>query len=322
MHTQPLSIEVLPRPETYPDGTTWLPARALTLEESWSADPGQLEVGASVTRTIRLRGEGLQGAQLPPLEPPRVEGLKFYPDQPDISDAESASGLLGTRTDSSAIVPTAAGTVVLPEVRLPWWDTESGSLRYAILPPRTLTIAPAARPVASPTPGATAVPGNLAATPAAAPGTLTWQIATAVCALGWLVTLFLWLRPRVARHDNELDAGEQPSRRAAYRQLMAACTANHAAQARQWFIRWSSAAWDDPAITSAAAAVARWNTPELDSALQALEASLFAPAPAAIEWRGDTLGAIVKGLENRPRAKHAGENDGLAPLYPGARAAT
>ena len=72
---------------------------------------------------------------------------------------------------------------------------------------------------------------------------------------------------------------------------MAACTANHAAQARHWFIRWSAAAWDTPGITSAGAAAARWNTPELDSALQALDASLFAPDGAP--WRGAEFAAIV-----------------------------
>jgi hypothetical protein len=319
MRTQPLSVEVLPRPEAYPDGATWLPARTLTLEESWSAEPEQLEVGASVTRTVRLRGEGLQGAQLPPLETPRIDGLKFYPDQPDIGDAELPSGLLGTRTDSTAIVPTAAGTVLLPEVRVPWWDTESGTLRFATLPARTLTIAPAARPAATQQPGAATVTSDLTATPSAAGGARTWQIATAVCALGWLVTLLLWLRPQAIRQDSAPEAGEQPSRKAAYRQLIAACTANHAAQARQWFIRWSAAAWGDPEITSATAAAARWNTPELDSALQALEASLYAPAGSA--WRGDTLAEIIRELDQRPRHTVAGET-GLAPLYPGERTAT
>jgi len=71
--TEPLTIEVLPRPETFPAGT-WLPARKLTLEESWSTAPEQLRAGESATRTIRILGEGLQGAQLPPVMFPATEG--------------------------------------------------------------------------------------------------------------------------------------------------------------------------------------------------------------------------------------------------------
>lgn len=317
MRTEPLSIEVLPRPASYPDDATWLPASALTLEESWSSDPGQLQVGGSVTRTLRLTGEGLQGAQLPPIDPPRIDGLKFYPDQPAISDAEVPAGLLGSRTDSTAIVPTRAGTLELPELRIPWWDTRTGSLRFATLPARTITVAPAARPLTAPLAGPQAVTGDLVAPPAPAAGALAWQIATAVCALGWLATLLLWLRSRTGNRGVDTAAPEQPTRKTAYRQLLAACTANHATQARHWLIRWTAAAWDDPAITSIAAAAARWESPELDSALAALDASLYAPEPAA--WQGATLASVVKELEGRPRHA-AGKASGLAPLYPQARA--
>ena len=276
-------------------------------------------MGASVTRTIHLRGEGLQGAQLPPMAMPRSGSLKFYPDQPVIADAEVPGGLVGTRMDSTAIVPTVAGTVVLPEVRVPWWDTETGVLRFATLPARTLTVAPAAIAVAAPQPGEQLVADDATVRPSSGPGALPWQLATVVCALGWLATLLLWFRRGSARIGTEPNPGEQPSRKAAYRQLMAACTANHAAQARHWFIRWSAAAWDTPGITSAGAAAARWNTPELDSALQALDASLFAPDGAP--WRGAEFAAIVKQLEARPRGSASAE-PALAPLYPDARATT
>ena len=102
--TEPLTIEVLPRPASFP-GSEWLPAGELTLEETWSTPPEQLRVGESATRTITIRGEGLQGAQLPPVLFPATVGLKYYPDQPVITDSESATGLVGTRVDSAAVVP-------------------------------------------------------------------------------------------------------------------------------------------------------------------------------------------------------------------------
>jgi hypothetical protein len=250
---------------------------------------------------------------------PRVEDVKFYPDQPIIDNTEIPSGLQGTRTDSTAIVPTAAGTLVLPEVRVPWWDTETGALRYATLPARTLTVAPAANAVAPSQPGGQPQADEQLATPSTGPGALPWQIATAVCAVGWLATLLLWFRRGKTRIGNDAAPGEQPSRKAALRQMMAACTANHAAQARHWFIRWTAAAWDAPGITSAAAAAACWDSPDLDNALQTLEASLF--APDATPWQGSELGAIVKQLEVRPRGDNAA-GPALAPLYPDARAAT
>ena len=49
--TEPLTIEVLPRPDSFP-GSEWLPAGELTLEESWSTPPEALKVGESATRFL------------------------------------------------------------------------------------------------------------------------------------------------------------------------------------------------------------------------------------------------------------------------------
>ena len=93
--TELLSIDVLPRPASLSSKPTGCRPGELTLEECWSTPPEQLRVGESATRTITIRGLGLQGAQLPPVLFPATRGLKFYPDQPVISDSESATGLVG-----------------------------------------------------------------------------------------------------------------------------------------------------------------------------------------------------------------------------------
>lgn len=316
MRTEPLSLEVLPRPAGYPAGATWLPAKQLTVEEDWSADPSQLQVGSSVTRTIRIRGEGLQGAQLPPATLSPTTGLKFYPDQPAIEDKETASGLLGTRVDSTAIVPTAAGTLELPELRIPWWDTESGELRHAVLPARTLQVLPAATPSGpGPTPAALPTPVPAAAKgPAGNP--LPWQLATLACALGWLATLVLLLR----RRHRGPQAGatvtlESTSRREAFRSLLAACAADQPARARQWLIRWAAALAGDAGITSLAAAAAQFGDPELDREVERLEAALYGSQSGA--WQGAALAGLVKRLDGQWRPARANSEE-LPPLYPAA----
>ncbi len=120
--------------------TPGCPPGSLTLEENWSTSPEQLRVGESATRTIRIQGEGLQGAQLPPILFAPTDGLKYYPDQPQISEQEIPDGLLGIRQDSAAVVPTRAGTYLIPEIRIPWWDTQSEQVQYAVLPEREITV--------------------------------------------------------------------------------------------------------------------------------------------------------------------------------------
>ena len=313
--TETLQVEVLPRPADYPAGATWLPAGQLLLEEEWSSDPRQLQAGSSVTRNIRLRGEGLQGAQLPPVQMSAVDGLKYYPDQPNISDAEVSSGLLGTRLDSTAIVPTRAGTLELPEVRIPWWDTKTGQLRHAVLPARTIEVAPAEATAAASTaletdPAAAVTQGPVGTGPGDSP--LLWQLIALVCALGWLATLYLLLRRgRPAAEEAELAAS--PSQRKTYKNLLAACGSDQATQARQWLIRWAAALARQPGLSSLAEVSNLFGDKDLERQLKALEESLYGREQG--NWQGRELAQTVQRLRQQWQDKRATDTE-LPPLYP------
>jgi hypothetical protein len=318
--TDALSIEVLPRPDSYPPGE-WLPAAALTLEESWSTPPEQLEVGESATRTITIRGEGVQGAQLPPVMFPPVEGLKFYPDQPTISDQEAAGGLVGARVDSVAVVPTRAGRWQLPEVRIPWWDTASNELRYAVLPARELAIggrAPATAPqVPAPVPAPTLAldAATVANTNEVATGSDRWWPLIALAnGAGWLITLvyLAWSRRRrrqPATGQPAEDTREQP----AFKALLQACASGEAARARKALLEWAAIASAQPRLASLAQVGAAFTDPAMDAALDALNAALYRDPPAA--WDGAALADAARRLRS---SKRGAKTSGEAPLqlYP------
>lgn len=143
-HTDILTINVNPPPEGIASAD-WLPANKLTLRDEWSKDPTTLQVGDSITRTIELAAQGAMASQLPPLFLPQVEGLKLYPDQPAVSDEQSAHGISGKRVERIAVVATRPGEFKLPEQRVSWWDVNSNQQRWAVLPAVTLNIAPGAR---------------------------------------------------------------------------------------------------------------------------------------------------------------------------------
>ena len=142
--SEPIELDVKPVPASFP-GEVWLPARELSLTENWSIDPETLNVGDSTTRTLTLIARGLQGSQLPPLS--SVQGslnipeLRFYPDQESIDQSELSDGLQGQRIQSEALVARSGGSWQLPEIRVPWWNTETDSLQYALLPARSVSVA-------------------------------------------------------------------------------------------------------------------------------------------------------------------------------------
>lgn len=319
LNSKALSIEVLPRPAEYPAGD-WLPAQRLTIEETWSTPPEQLKAGESATRTIRISGEGLQGAQLPPILFPSNEGLKYYPDQPIISDTEVGTGLLGSRQDSAALVPTRAGEWEVPEIRIPWWDTEGETVRYAVLPARTLSVAAApssASPATSVDPITQAATNPVAtAEPATVVSSPLWQIIAGVCALGWLVTTALLLRrPRQAPGNQQKAEHENPNEAQAFKTLLAACSTGSAAHARSALIEWCASARPDRHVTSLDQVRSLIDDEELHRELESLDAALY--GGREVHWRGNDLALAAKRLRKALRQDHDATDKTLT-LYPAA----
>ena len=185
--SEPIEMSVKSVPAAFP-GEVWLPARDLTLDENWSIDPEALAVGDSTTRTLTLVGRGLQGSQLPPLS--SVQGalnipeLRFYPDQEAIDQSELENGLQGRRVQSEALVARSGGAWALPEIRIPWWNTDTDRLEFAVIPARRVAVE-AAQPLNQST-SSTAAAGAIDTPSPSAPQWL-W----ALSASGWLIAALL-----------------------------------------------------------------------------------------------------------------------------------
>ncbi|MEO1081791.1 MAG: BatD family protein [Pseudomonadota bacterium] len=306
--TEGIVIPVLPRPADFPKAT-WLPAADLSIEEQWSGDLDNLRIGDSVTRTVTLSATGLQGAQLPPLPWTGIDGLRAYPDQPNINDVKDDSGITGVRSDSVALVAVGDGEFELPAVEVPWWDTGSNTLRVARLPARRVRVLPNAPPPGE-IPGQDAVPAASAASaPAASPG--AWRWISVFCALGWIVTSLGWWRSR------KTPTREAPTERKSPQALLRACRAGDASLARRELLAWlrgqaypgSLACW-----------LREQGSPELSNAVDELEAALYRGGAIggneearSEAWDGSRLAAAIEKLGTRRGA--AGPDD-LPALYP------
>jgi len=317
--TKALSLKVLPRPDAFP-GTTWLPARKLEIQESWSTPPEQLHTGESATRTIVILGEGLQGAQLPPMVFPATEGLKYYPDQPVIGETESSSGLTGSRRDSAALIPTREGSWTIPEVRIPWWDTKAEKVRYAVLPERQITVTPGdyiqldSAPIkivgpAAASPASTAIPTTAA-------NDNNWKSAAIVASLGWFATLlYLWLSRR-----KQLPPPTEPAvdltEKKAFKRLQGACAAGNASFARSGIIHWAASLAPQAGIHSLEDVAALFADAALGENLSTLNTQLYSSdSEGNATWDAGELGQIAQRLRKHQQATSA-QSDQALKLYP------
>jgi len=136
-----ITIDVLERPVAIQGNDFWLPVSNLTLEENWSTDINNLKVGDSVVRTVTMTADGLDGAVLPPFGPEEIEGLNLYPDPAEIERTFVEGAIVGTRIETTSIVPIASGNVLIPEISIPWWNINTNQQEVTIIPTTRLVIA-------------------------------------------------------------------------------------------------------------------------------------------------------------------------------------
>lgn len=137
--TKSLQIFVKPIPASI-QKNEWFPANDVKVEEEWSADPSSMTAGEPVTRTIIVTADGCIGNQIPTVAFNYPPELKHYLDKPETVNKATAQGFIGKKQMKVALIAPKAGEIVLPEVKIKWWDLKSNQERTASLPSRTIQV--------------------------------------------------------------------------------------------------------------------------------------------------------------------------------------
>ena len=295
------TLTVKVKPADYPPDTPWLPARSLSLEESWNPEPDRSQVGDSLTRSLTLKAEGLASSQLPPLPATDVSGLRRYPDQPQLSNQQSERGLIGSREDREALVPTHSGNIELPAVEVVWWNTDEDRLERSSLPARTLHIQN------NPSLMVDTPAGNAPAHPTVDSETLWyWKLATLVLSCTTLLGFGLWWR---ARWQPAILRAAQtgPSPRTLLDDLKRASQANAPQATRQALDAWAR---QQPETLADMAA----RFVPLSDALDGLNGALY--SETGQHWQGEDLWRAIRAIPTAERVQDPVGDSGLPPLYP------
>tara|TARA_R110002126_G_scaffold10245_9_gene46465 strand:+ start:180 stop:1829 length:1650 start_codon:yes stop_codon:yes gene_type:complete len=307
---EPVSITVQAQPNDF--SGSWLVAGLVTLHEEWQPEQTELIQGEPITRIITLSAVDVAANQLPDISSTLPEGFRVYQEQPQIKGAERARRLVAQKVITSAIIANTPGEFELPEVNVPWWNSQTNRQEMAVLPARTVQVK--AVPGRSPSPlVSTDVTSPVITTAAANPVSVSawhWSNTSTLLLAGWLLTigLLIWQRRPASRpkaHPNNTPVRFDSNA------LRTACRQHNKAKARQQLLLWARHhnLLQDGSLSTLSQRV---GPGALQEQIDQLNAALY--SDSAVSWQGNQLLQAWSDfqLSTPPGAR----GDALPPLYP------
>ena len=287
-----IAITVKPIPSDYQG--VWLPSELLALHQEWQPAPSTFKVGEPITRVITLTAAGLSKEQLPAIDMKMPKGLKVYPDQAELHSGVNNNRLVSQKVRNFAIVASKAGEYLLPEIIIPWWNTQTNRMEQAIIPEQRITIAPNEDAAELPTPPQQNT--NAVTTEPETPNTpqpghiiiektpwLQWLF------LGlWIITCIAWWfsakrKPTTKQGKNSDNTHNNSDR---YLALVAACKQHNSSKVMSLIVPWYNQI--STKRCSTLPDVCQYiNNPSFDQAIATLQQASYGTSPSA--WQGDQL---------------------------------
>lgn len=121
-------------------------ARAFTLEQTIEGE-NTLAPGDAVVRTVRATIDGTTVVMIPTLvSASDTPGLRSYPAEPTITEAEDGRNLSGTREEKVTYLAQSSGTATLPQIRFDWYNIDTGEIETVSVPEFSVTVEGIAEP--------------------------------------------------------------------------------------------------------------------------------------------------------------------------------
>ena len=322
--SEPLTIPIKQAPES---ADIWLPSQTIELSSELSGDPSQYQVGSPITRKVIIKAQGLTAEAIPPMSGNTIankNAAKSYEDKPQLHTTASDSGVIGTRIESMAIVPSLTGELKLPELRLNWWNVAEEQWQQAILPAETLIIGGTTNSTADVEPQL----GTSQIDPERPASNTTeiknnhpfWQLLSALLLLICIAQFALLKRQSSNLNHDDMNQTPDQNEHQAWQHLNTVLKLGQVNEIRTGLLKWASASNPTEEYMTLSALSKKANSAELSAALNRLEAHLFAEDKGEINQDDiDSIRISLTKLRQKNSKKrntaHTTKST-LKPLYP------
>ncbi|WP_194088998.1 BatD family protein [Vibrio hibernica] len=208
-----IELTVLEKPASF--SGVWLPTQSLKLQQGWQNSDGDMmdvssgkidaKVGQPITRILALVVKNVSAENLPELKIDYPKSVRVYAEKPKFGQDKQGNTVM---TLKQVLMPKKSGSINLPAVNVPWWNSQANKEETATVEGLTLaTTVDENAPVQAPTSVITTAstnpaiimddkttqPTNTLSTPTMATAGY-WPYFTALFAVLWLLTLILLIR--------------------------------------------------------------------------------------------------------------------------------
>ena len=139
LNANPIEITVLPAVSENAN-KWWLPAEDVEIYAEFEPKNPQFKVGEAVSRNIYLRAVGVIDSQLPELKFVNVEGVKQYPEKPFTEMNIDNGKIVSVEKTTNVYIPNKGGRILLPEIKVDWYNVISKKMETAILPAQEISV--------------------------------------------------------------------------------------------------------------------------------------------------------------------------------------
>lgn len=301
LEAKPIVVDVQPLPKKA-SIQTWLPSKLVRIQESYDQTATTLSQGATVVRSIRLQAQGLVAQLLPQMMFESSPGVSVYPEQAEKSNDVRQGELWGSTQLKVTYVFTKPGNILLPAIKVSWFNVKTKQFEVAELPAKTYVI----RPKTS----VTQKQARKDLLPQKHPEVVTkkraWRLKAswlwAAVLMGVIVLagvgVYRW-RARVSKASDE---------------VRDACLSDDPGRAKVALERWARSQWPEKDIVHLADIERYVDDAVFRDQLKVLIATLYHPSgPAA--WHGKALWQCVQAFK-QPKSRSKTKAPRLPPMNP------
>ena len=291
----PTPLDVQSMPTAY-SKHPWLPAKSITLTETYDKDVATVKVGQTLVRTITLQGIAIPAELLTLNSIKSTHEYSVYPEKPNLKNTVHGEDVMGTTTIKLTYLFNKSGAINLPGFSITWFNTTTQQEEKAELPAKIIQVKNKQHK-----PEISIKKDIKSAENATIPLYL-------YCGLGLLLALsliaFYYFKPyrHTAQSVNPL------------KDLKQACLKNNAAETEQALLAWARVQWPNIIILNLNDIQNRLENTVFKKALSELSEKLYAGQSKS--WSGQMILACLTAYQHKKSHKKKNKRAFLPDLNP------